>query len=174
MARLRRRWRILKWAGLVLSGVIVLAWAASRRCCLTYGRLDPRGATSTQTIAGRTYTLHACSFWQCKGGSVEYWCFAVPQFTSPGSQGWYLDGRHDRLTWLPVYRHFADGNHHIFLPLWIPFLIVAIPTAFLWWRDRRRIPPGHCQKCGYNLTGNMSGICPECGEKVDAASAPKG
>ena len=23
-----------------------------------------------------------------------------------------------------------------------------------------------CQGCGYNLTGNVSGICPECGEKI--------
>ena len=22
------------------------------------------------------------------------------------------------------------------------------------------------RKCGYNLTGNISGICPECGEKI--------
>jgi len=22
---------------------------------------------------------------------------------------------------------------------------------------------GHCRKCGYDLTGNVSGICPECG-----------
>lgn len=28
---------------------------------------------------------------------------------------------------------------------------------------RDRIPPGHCKQCGYNLTGNTSGICPECG-----------
>jgi DNA-directed RNA polymerase subunit RPC12/RpoP len=27
--------------------------------------------------------------------------------------------------------------------------------------------PGlHCRKCGYNLTGNTSGICPECGETI--------
>ena len=25
---------------------------------------------------------------------------------------------------------------------------------------------GLCLKCGYNLTGNVSGICPECGEKI--------
>lgn len=33
-------------------------------------------------------------------------------------------------------------------------------------RFRRRMPPfpeGHCQTCQYNLTGNESGICPECG-----------
>ncbi len=26
-----------------------------------------------------------------------------------------------------------------------------------------RIAHGHCQQCGYNLTGNTSGVCPECG-----------
>ena len=30
--------------------------------------------------------------------------------------------------------------------------------------DRRRFPAGHCQKCGYDLTGSVSGRCPECGE----------
>jgi rubrerythrin len=30
----------------------------------------------------------------------------------------------------------------------------------------RRIPPGHCQRCGYNLTGNVSGVCPECGTQT--------
>ncbi len=33
-------------------------------------------------------------------------------------------------------------------------------------RHRRRIPPGHCQQCGYDLTGNESGVCPECGRPV--------
>ena len=33
----------------------------------------------------------------------------------------------------------------------------------LWWLDLRRIPPGHCPHCGYDLTGNVSGKCPECG-----------
>lgn len=26
--------------------------------------------------------------------------------------------------------------------------------------------PGHCQACGYSLTGNTSGVCPECGERI--------
>jgi len=26
--------------------------------------------------------------------------------------------------------------------------------------------PGHCPKCDYDLTGNSSGICPECGEAI--------
>ncbi|MFI5378483.1 MAG: hypothetical protein ACHRHE_04240 [Tepidisphaerales bacterium] len=27
-------------------------------------------------------------------------------------------------------------------------------------------PVGICEKCGYNLTGNVSGICPECGTPI--------
>lgn len=33
-------------------------------------------------------------------------------------------------------------------------------------RVRSRYPSGHCQNCGYSLTGNVSGRCPECG--IDA------
>ena len=31
-------------------------------------------------------------------------------------------------------------------------------------------PPleGECQKCGFDLTGNESGVCPECGREVEA------
>ncbi len=52
------------------------------------------------------------------------------------------------------------------LPFWLPYLLVALPTGLLWYIDRRRPPPGHCGRCGYNLTGNTSGVCPECGTAV--------
>ena len=34
------------------------------------------------------------------------------------------------------------------------------------WRWQPPRPAGHCQQCGYNLTGNVSGRCPECGKKI--------
>lgn len=34
-------------------------------------------------------------------------------------------------------------------------------------RRCRRRRMGLCIKCGYDLTGNVSGVCPECGEQVD-------
>jgi len=56
------------------------------------------------------------------------------------------------------------------MPAWLPLLLTAIPTAWLWHRDRRLISssPGHllCLRCGYDLTGNTSGVCPECGDKA--------
>jgi len=53
----------------------------------------------------------------------------------------------------------------IVLPLGWVFLLVTAPTAVLWWRDRP-FPEGHCRTCGYNLTGNVTGVCPECGERI--------
>ena len=34
------------------------------------------------------------------------------------------------------------------------------------WRKRKRTAAGQCATCGYDLTGNTSGVCPECGEAV--------
>ena len=56
-------------------------------------------------------------------------------------------------------------------PLYAPFAAVAIATLALWWFGRPpRIRPGHCP-CGYDLRGNVSGVCPECGKKATHADA---
>jgi len=56
---------------------------------------------------------------------------------------------------------------HMRFRLWIvPLLAVPYPVfAFIRgpvrrWRRQRK---GLCRKCGYDLTGNVSGVCPECG-----------
>lgn len=38
-------------------------------------------------------------------------------------------------------------------------------------RTRYRRRRGLCLKCGYNLTGNLSGVCPECGTALATPSA---
>ena len=54
--------------------------------------------------------------------------------------------------------------------LWIiSLLLLAYPAiAFIRgpYRRHRRRKKGLCLKCGYNLTGNTSGVCPECGERI--------
>ena len=42
------------------------------------------------------------------------------------------------------------------------------PDLREYWRHRRRFPKGHCQTCGYDLTGNTSGVCPECGGVIQS------
>ena len=36
------------------------------------------------------------------------------------------------------------------------------------WRRHRRGARGQCVHCGYDLTGNLSGVCPECGGSAEA------
>lgn len=53
------------------------------------------------------------------------------------------------------------------LTLFLAMSTVAVPMIAVWIKHERNIAPGYCQKCRYDLTGNVSGICPECGTKVD-------
>jgi len=46
-------------------------------------------------------------------------------------------------------------------------LLIGIPFAL-----RRRPKPGRCRKCGYDLTGNVSGVCPECGSLINTGKSP--
>jgi hypothetical protein len=50
----------------------------------------------------------------------------------------------------------------------LALLFAILPTwsvvRFL--RRRGRIDPSVCPACNYNLTGNASGVCPECGNKI--------
>ena len=44
------------------------------------------------------------------------------------------------------------------------WFLIALPRI----RRRRRRSKGECVRCGYDLTGNTSGVCPECGVEVQA------
>jgi hypothetical protein len=58
----------------------------------------------------------------------------------------------------------------IILPFWMILGVAAGVTVLFWLRPWHRPLPGHCRGCGYDLTGNTSGVCPECGrEKVRSA-----
>lgn len=72
-----------------------------------------------------------------------------------------------RLAWFPWFPKFSTFTPvtMILIPLWIPLLLGLIPS-FVAWRSSRRTPPHCCQQCGYNLTGNESGVCPECGTEI--------
>ena len=58
---------------------------------------------------------------------------------------------------------------HARLPLWIP-AVLCLLLAPLVRRMQRRSRPGRCA-CGYDLSGNLSGVCPECGRRVASAFA---
>ena len=74
-----------------------------------------------------------------------------------------------RTVW-PVGTHEPATRTVVVIPLWAPFLLfVAYPMAALLRGPlrRQRLRSGRrCADCGYDLTGNTSGACPECGAAV--------
>jgi hypothetical protein len=58
------------------------------------------------------------------------------------------------------------------VPYWLlVVLLLSCPALWAVARVRRafRHIAGHCRKCRYNLTGNTSGVCPECGTAIKPA-----
>jgi len=45
-------------------------------------------------------------------------------------------------------------------------LLLAIMTYYSHSRERPPSSQNECRSCRYNLTGNISGICPECGSPI--------
>jgi hypothetical protein len=67
-----------------------------------------------------------------------------------------------------AFTHSKQFESVIFLdvPLWLVFFVFGAYPALVLTKGivrRRRRKRGQCPKCGYNLTGNTSGVCPECG-----------
>ncbi|MGD2108888.1 MAG: hypothetical protein PVI86_05800 [Phycisphaerae bacterium] len=67
---------------------------------------------------------------------------------------------------MTVDEYQVDIVMSIWIPLTLTILLAAYPTTaflcgpFRHWRRRRK---GLCVKCGYDLRGNVTGRCPECG-----------
>jgi hypothetical protein len=70
----------------------------------------------------------------------------------------------------------TEDNTLFTMPDWLVFLVSAIlPTWWLtrWTQRFRRRRQNHCSACSYDLTGNTSGTCPECGTPVPKEPAEK-
>lgn len=60
-------------------------------------------------------------------------------------------------------QRFRGEASMLLIPLWPMLVIGGAITFLLWRRGRGIILADCCRDCGYNLTGNVSGRCPECG-----------
>ena len=73
----------------------------------------------------------------------------------------------------PVWSAIPLSHPVVFIQLrfvWPAMIALAMPLRLLIGRVRKRRQAGHCHSCSYDLTGNMSGVCPECGVKMVAVS----
>jgi len=132
---------------MVMSCILGAAWALALGFQLSlFVRIG--GPNSNQLYRFKVLGLgHGCLF-----SSLS------PPVMRESDPQWYVyAGRAEWIIWRP-----QKGT----LPLWIPFLGASIVSVILWCLDRRSFLPYRCRKCGYNLTGNASGFCPECGFQI--------
>ncbi len=253
MRRQSRAPRALKWAGTVLCAAILVGFVFSTRRAVSWDSPSLR------------YEINLLL------GSIGYswrpetWRREAERY--PPNPGWGIAryGGSPKLSW-SITRGANRSWNWLSIPLWIPFVVVAVPTGMLWYRDwssvrqairrlagwlrpkrrkkvtlwlvaafcvlhvvglfascaatytlydflldyrpknpvyavgewvlfilfwttalwgvlwawlfvrlRNRLferqPGHHCPECGYDLTGNVSGRCPECGTLVPDAGA---
>ena len=165
--------RVLKWAGLICCIVLLVAMGFSFRWWVGYG------SSPLVSSQGGVVCMLKSGAIDCNGAPV---LFGPPRGgTWTLKQGWWVtDVAHDMFGFTPpdgwlsyllrprIAGAFPASEYAIGLlriPLAPPLIGLAAVTAFLWYRDRL-IPPGCCKECGYDLTGNVSGICPECGTAI--------
>jgi hypothetical protein len=101
-------------------------------------------------------------------GSISF----VDWLLQPSFRGWYcgtgritqFDPRTILHRWDLVPKVDFRAGATVVIPFWIPFLLMALPTGLLFYRDRR--VRGRCPNCRYDLFGNTTRVCPECEHTV--------
>lgn len=132
----------LSVVGMITSGLSVLVLLLSTRWVFGYV-----GSKYGFAISNGTVLFGLCESWRSGIG----WVFYDP-FES------------NTLGWVPSYAFSRAQSYS--LELWKPLVVLAVLTATVWLANRFRYPLSHCQRCGYNLKGNSSGACPECGTPI--------
>ena len=114
------------------------------------------------------------------------------QIGNPTPAGWQWIKGNPRFVWRPQPKRLGFAYHaersppaginygdvrYLRCPLWAIFVPAGIGPLLCFVHNRRaaarlRRDRGLCDRCGYDLTGNVSGVCPECGMKIALADAP--
>jgi len=68
------------------------------------------------------------------------------------------------------YPIYIVSYWNVMFPSWFPVLLFGFYPIVAFYRGPllrwRRGRKGYCKNCNYNLTGNESGVCPECGTEI--------
>ena len=158
-----RFWRSVKWVGTGTCGLTAAAWLLSLG--FEYGWVSPDQHTLVSFYSGRVNVLRLDRSVDLPLGSIR---------SGVTFSGWssYLERERFGFVVPSAQPAFGPIAGIWVVPVWIALLALLVPTTIAWIKCRR-YPPGHCQRCGYDLTGNVSGTCPECGTAVEADAVAK-
>jgi hypothetical protein len=108
--------------------------------------------------------------WMSSGGGVI--AFGVKPTREPAGLSLIHVSDERLLAWPPV-----EFNNDVEVAHWTLILLALVVGLIVCYCSRPLSLPNCCHECGYDLTGNVSGICPECGAACrrrdgDANNAP--
>ncbi len=117
--------RFLKWMGIAACVLIVVAWGVSIRWSVS--RVEAE--VLVMLVDGHVFVT---------GGNDQ----ALAWSAGSGVAVTPWNSRYNRygFCWPSIWLRPPPLSSGIGLPLWFPLLVIAIPTAILWHRDRRRYP----------------------------------
>ena len=144
MKRRNRKRRILKWMAVGLCALLVAGWIVNAYRNVAWG-----SSRWTLGVGGGRLIFGRLSFDDSSNLPL-------------GWNAWRSDGQFE---WWPEFQ-FDGRFNFVNIPIWMLLLATALATLWLW-RHNHSAKLG-CVNCGYNLTGNVSGVCPECGTNTDA------
>jgi hypothetical protein len=133
------------------------------------------GVWSLMTVGmGRNLTLWHSAHWTL---DVEVYKGHIGVHSATSFAGSAKDGVAFQWSYMRFGYHrayFSNASvqaRRVYFPFWAVVLILGAYPAIALIRQparRRRYRREHglCVKCGYDLTGNVSGVCPECGAEV--------
>jgi hypothetical protein len=157
MAVAPRGWRWVRGSGVVMCTALSAAYGLSLLRCTDWFV----ASIDSLKLTARLRQHHGCLFLR----TVDYEHASPIPFLGPWDRG-----HSGPIWWWFSYEMRSPNSPEVGVPLWAPLLSAALPTAYAWYRCRRR-PPGHCPKCGYDLAGIAAGVCPECGAAISRQPA---
>lgn len=153
-------------ASVCLAGIILLSFL---------WRVDWHGRRLTLAVTSGSVYL----WWEPPGTQYASGLSVLSQLRvffrtdEPGDVGWFFtEGIEDircyyRVDFEDIHWWFYGVSlppiYYACVPLWMPLAALLVPTVLLHCIDRCRVPPHCCVHCGYDLTGNVTGRCSECG-----------
>lgn len=122
-------------------------------------------------VPGIAYTTGADQY-RLGGGSIVFFSFPHGGYAEAFSTWHFGETDGTGLRWLPRWQTTTPWTDVSF-PLWIPVVVLLVPTVLLWVKFGRWAAEMQCSACGYDRSGlPESAPCPECGRaRVAKATA---
>lgn len=161
----RRLFAVASALSLLVCVATVVLWVRSHWVAYALGGTTPGSIYSAVASRGRigvglaSLKSGGFSFYHSSSGAP----WDIGAYGTLGRLGFFVDTR-----------RAADGRRRIAVVFPIGAIAVAatvLPGSWLVMGIRKRSEKGRCPTCGYNLTGNTSGVCPECGTPWSARAA---